>query len=210
MKVRENTKDRILNASRLIFNEKGYAAASLKEIASLAGISQGNLSYHFPTKSDLALGIALEVRELRQQRRTLFRPGPIADDYVNHLLFAMTITWENRFLLRDRVHFEEKVGTAEAHLAADKEDLKRLHLRIESDGLFRKGAIENMTIFSNSIWVMSRYWIDYLREFEGFKNIDWKDQQRGVDHHFALLLPCLTTEGKELFRDALKRADEQY
>ena len=74
-------------------------------IAAAVGISQGNLTYHFPAKSDLALRIASDARESMRARRASKRPGKIPDDYVDHLLFAMGITWANRFLLRDRAHF---------------------------------------------------------------------------------------------------------
>ena len=206
MNTRSKTPDRILEASRRLFNEKGYMATSLSEIAAAVGISQGNLSYHFPAKSDLALRIALDVRERRNDRRSNFQPGPIAEDYVDHLLFAMNMTWANRFLLRDRVHFEEKVGPAETHLMADYEDLHSLHRRIEAEGMLRQSAVDDLAVLSRSIWVMSRYWIDYLREVEGLKDIRWNDQERGIEHHFALLLPCLTAAARRDFRAALMQA----
>ena len=110
MGSRTNTPERILEASRKLFNEKGYVATSLSEIAASIGISQGNLTYHFPSKSDLALEIVQALRQQMNERRDRVQPGPVADDYVDHLLFAMSLIWNNRFLLRDRVHFADKVG----------------------------------------------------------------------------------------------------
>ena len=54
MTKRSATASRILEASRKLFNAKGYTATSVTEIAASLGISQGNLTYHFPTKQALA------------------------------------------------------------------------------------------------------------------------------------------------------------
>lgn len=206
MSSRTKTPDRILEASRRLFNQKGYAATSLSEIAASVGISQGNLTYHFPSKGDLALSIVEDARARIQARRAKLKPGPIEDDYVDHLLFAMNITWANRFLLRDRIHFEEKVGAAEAQMIADFEELHDLMKRIEAEGMFRTGAVDDLLVLTRSIWVMSRYWMDYLRELEGLEDIRWADQERGIEHHFAILLPCLREPARRAFRQALDRA----
>jgi len=48
-----NTKDRILESSRIHFNQHGYGASSLYQIAQHMKISRGNLTYHFKDKESL-------------------------------------------------------------------------------------------------------------------------------------------------------------
>ncbi|MEZ5891601.1 MAG: TetR/AcrR family transcriptional regulator [Parvularculaceae bacterium] len=48
-----NTVGRILRASREIFTRDGHAGLSLRKVADEAGIAVGNLTYHFPTKTEL-------------------------------------------------------------------------------------------------------------------------------------------------------------
>ena len=206
MSSRTRTPELILEASRKLFNQQGYAATSLSEIAAAVGISQGNLTYHFPSKSDLAVRIIQDVRGHVQTRRARRVIGEIPDDYVDHLVFGMRITWANRFLLRDRMHFKDKVGSSEAYMMADFEDLHGLLKRVDAEGMFRAGAVDDLEVLARSIWVMSRYWMDYLRELEGLEDICWADQERGIEHHFAILLPCLKESAKRAFREALKRA----
>ena len=206
MGSRTNTPDRILAASRQLFNEKGYAATSLSEIAAQVGISQGNLTYHFPSKSDLALGIVQGLRLRLNERRDSVQPGRVADDYVAHLLFAMSLIWNNRFLLRDRIHFADKVGSIDSQSIADYEELYALMLRIQAGDMFRANTVDDLSVLTRSIWVMSRYWMDHLSEFEGLVDITWADQVRGIEHHFALLLPCLKQSARREFRVALDRA----
>ena len=59
---------------------------------------------------------------------------------------------------------------------------------------------------ARSLWIVSRYWMDHLHESEGLAHIRWEDQERGIEHHFAVLLPCLTASARRAFEAALRRA----
>jgi TetR/AcrR family transcriptional regulator len=48
-----DTRDRIIGAAVEVFTEKGFLAASTREIAKRAGTNQGLITYHFGTKDDL-------------------------------------------------------------------------------------------------------------------------------------------------------------
>ncbi|MEZ5986937.1 MAG: TetR family transcriptional regulator [Hyphomonas sp.] len=208
MSAGRSTPDRIADAGRRLFNARGYAATSLNEIAAEVGISQGNLTYHFPTKRDLVLRIEADARKLTRERREGLRPGNITDDYVEHLLFAMNLTWNHRFLFRDRTQFASgiDVRNSDSELTADFDELHTLLKRIDSAGMFRRDAVTDLLVLTRAIWIVSRYWMDYLSEFEGREEITWNDQERGIEHHYAVLLPCLTADAKRDFRAALARA----
>ena len=47
------TQEEILTQALALFNEKGVGEVSIREIARAAGISHGNLRYHFPEKGEL-------------------------------------------------------------------------------------------------------------------------------------------------------------
>ncbi|URN93657.1 MAG: TetR/AcrR family transcriptional regulator [Candidatus Pristimantibacillus lignocellulolyticus] len=49
------TKKRILDASKELFTKKGYAATSIEEISDITGFSKGNIYYHFKSKEGLFL-----------------------------------------------------------------------------------------------------------------------------------------------------------
>ncbi len=208
MTERAATADRILDASRRLFNDKGYAATSLSEIAAAVGISQGNLTYHFPTKRDLVKRLEAETRGRLQERRAGLRPGAVAEDYVEHLLFAMNLSWDCRFLLRDRAQYAEDPGGSHADpdMAADFEELFGLLVRMEREGLFRRDLEVELEVLCRSLWIVSRYWMDHLRDWEGLERIRWEDQERGIQHHFAVLLPCLTAQARRAFEAALQSA----
>lgn len=204
-----STADRILEAGRKLFNFKGYGETSLSEIAADVGISQGNLTYHFPTKRQLAIRIQQAAQSRAAARREAFVPGPVAEDYIEHLLFAMDITWHHRFLPRDRAQFmgDTKENDPSAALIADFEELHALILRADAEGMFRKDPSRDLLVLTRSLWIVSRYWMDYLGEMEGLEEISWRDQERGIQHHFAILLPCLTEEAGRAFQLALENAE---
>ena len=77
----------ILDAARRRFNERGYAASTLTEIASDVGISQGNLTYHFPTKRDLVTRMQEGVAELIAEHRARRSGNAVEDQYLARLGF---------------------------------------------------------------------------------------------------------------------------
>lgn len=207
-KKRSATASSILERGRDLFNRKGYTATSVTEIADSLGISQGNLTYHFPTKRDLAMAIEEEVFQTMKDRRTSFVQGSIAEDYIEHLLFGMKLTWQYRFVMRDRMHYAGSLpGSREgSELRADFRELLNLLRRIEREGLFLSEPPLDIDVLARSLWIVSRYWIDHLEELDGLEEVRWADQKRGIEHHFAVLLPRLRTVARRNFETALQAA----
>lgn len=202
---KQTTAERILEAGRELFNVRGFAATSLNDIAKVVGISKGNLSYHFPTKMALAEKLRDDTRLAASERRANLVPGDVAQDYVDHLLFAMDLTWNSRFLLRDSAEFSDDFRGEDTELMADFDELYHLLQRIKQAEMFRAGEAEDLKTLCRSIWIVSRYWMDYLREVEGKKEITWAEQSEGIKHHFAVLLPCLKQKARQKFEIALEQ-----
>jgi AcrR family transcriptional regulator len=70
------TRDKVLEAAAQVFLEHGYAGASMEQVRQSAGVSNGSLYHHFPTKAQLA--DALYVDLLHDFHAALL--APIADD----------------------------------------------------------------------------------------------------------------------------------
>ena len=49
------TRDKLLEASLILFNERGFSAVTTASIAQQAGVLEGSLWYHFRTKKDILL-----------------------------------------------------------------------------------------------------------------------------------------------------------
>ena len=71
-----STRDKLLQAAQRIFLEHGYADAAMDQVRQAAGVSNGSLYHHFPTKAQLA--DALYVDTLHDFHAALL--APIARD----------------------------------------------------------------------------------------------------------------------------------
>ncbi|MEM7093144.1 MAG: TetR/AcrR family transcriptional regulator [Actinomycetota bacterium] len=203
-----STSERIADAALRRFNRNGYASTTLAEVAADIGISPGNLTYHFPTKLDLALRLSERAYADMEAGRAGAVAGDLADDYVHQLRFAMEMTWKYRFLMRDRGIFEavDAVVPPSPILVAALEERRLLVERIDAEGLFRTDLEIDLDLLARSLWILSRHWMDYLREMEQRTDVGWPDIERGIAHHFTLLLPSLTAAGRRRFTEALERA----
>jgi AcrR family transcriptional regulator len=73
----EHVRTRLLNAAVRVFDRKGYAAASVREVAEMAGVTKPALYYHFGSKEGLLLAILEQAkREVdAAMARAVARPG---------------------------------------------------------------------------------------------------------------------------------------
>jgi AcrR family transcriptional regulator len=80
----EHVRTRLLNAAVRVFDRKGYAAASVREVAEMAGVTKPAVYYHFGSKEGLLLAILHQAE--RQLTRTLeqaaLRPGSARERIV--------------------------------------------------------------------------------------------------------------------------------
>jgi AcrR family transcriptional regulator len=202
------TRQRILDAALELFNRNGYASTSQAEIAAAAGIRQGNLTYHFPTKIELVAALRDEGRVMLAHREVQGTTNDVCADYVHHVTSSMELVWRYRFLLRDRAQFGDVdfPRGAPPELAADLARLEQLIERFRADGLLRRNLDVDLTVLARSLWIVSRYWLDHLDEFEQVDEIEWAHHARGIEHHRAILDPCLTADGRRRLDAAFERA----
>lgn len=84
---REATIARILDATVAALGEVGYAATTIAEVCSRSGVSSGGVFRHFPTRMDLMVAAADEVRkrQLEEFRTGLERLDGIDNGYESVL-----------------------------------------------------------------------------------------------------------------------------
>lgn len=82
---RPNTRTKLIEAAHILVRRKGYAATSVDEICSAAGVSKGAFFHHFPSKE--ALGVAAAA-QWTARAAPLFELPPYTklDDPLQRLL----------------------------------------------------------------------------------------------------------------------------
>jgi AcrR family transcriptional regulator len=81
------TRQRILDMARAMFNERGLHRVGVRDIAREAGMSPGNLAYHFPTKDSLVSALMAEIYD--RNRRAVF--GRLPDDFSVVILYRSAV-----------------------------------------------------------------------------------------------------------------------
>ncbi|MFC1836483.1 TetR/AcrR family transcriptional regulator [Thermodesulfobacteriota bacterium] len=59
----DETKKRIIRASRRLFRRQGFSATSMDDICRESGVKRGNLYFHFKGKEELALAVINDYAE---------------------------------------------------------------------------------------------------------------------------------------------------
>lgn len=117
-----STRDRVLDAAAAVFLEHGYARASMEQVRQAAGVSNGSLYHHFPTKAELA--DALYVQTLHDFHGALLaavKGGVDAESGVKGVVRAY-VSWvvkhPDRAALLHKLKREGDVTDASAGISA--------------------------------------------------------------------------------------------
>ena len=101
MKV-SKTKERILQTSLMLFNERGERAVTTNHIAAELGISPGNLYYHFRNKQEIIKELFLQYQ--KDTLDLLMVPEGRAltsNDKIHYFQVLSKQLWSYRFLHRE-------------------------------------------------------------------------------------------------------------
>jgi AcrR family transcriptional regulator len=100
-----STKERIAEAALQLFNEQGMANVSLRTIASAAGMSVGNLTYHYPNKDAVVKDLLDRlIADLNALIAGTQQPAVNLHLLWQALLATYQIQHRYQFILLDLVH----------------------------------------------------------------------------------------------------------
>ena len=194
------TRDKLLEASLILFNERGFGAVTTASIAQKAGVLEGSLWYHFRTKKDILLAHIALLQQVFEGTN-LDADSSDADTIIAGIFASYDVIWDFRYILRDDFG---------AVLDADEPALQTTRLINDFLDTWTEGRIQHaqdhgilhieadrMEDISEIILVIGRYWLD----FSGKKYPDADSaalRLKGLRHIFTVLGPYLTDEAKGL------------
>lgn len=198
------TRARILDAARDLFNEQGTAAVSTNHIAAAAGLSPGNLYYHFTDKQEIIRELHARYAAAHDNR---WQPGPQGtaslETLRRNLIDGAALAFRYRFLHREIL----------ALLRADpllRDAYREVYQRrldewtdfaehLVAQGLVRSphppGTLRHL---ATAVWLVAENWLAFL-DLLGDPQ-DPAQVAEGSDLVLAVLDPYLTARGRRQWR----------
>ena len=190
------TRSRILDAALALFNEHGTAAVSANQVAAAAGLSSGNLYYHFADKQEIIRELHGRFAEAHEER---WRAAPDRPTDVGALRRAVVegadLAWQFRFFEREIL----ALLRGDEQLRAEYRAVYRRRLgqwqdfaaRLVDAGLVRPPRPPaTLTHLTTAVWLIAENWLafhDLLGE---------ADDPGGADLVLVALDPYLTARGR--------------
>ncbi|MFB8030350.1 TetR family transcriptional regulator [Streptomyces sp. NPDC056465] len=73
----ERTRQALIAAAAVEFDRQGYAGTSLSAVHRACGMTMGALSFHFPTKAELARAVFHEAEDITREALARISPCPV-------------------------------------------------------------------------------------------------------------------------------------
>ena len=182
----ERTRTRILEAAADVLARRGYAAATLTEIASVAKMQAGSLYYHFDSKDAIVEEVmAVGLEHARDAIRTALKA--IGEDASGHdrlmaavVAYIAAITLDSDFTKANIRCFEESPETTRENLAVPLREFANGWVRLvesgQLDGSLRKDVEAR---------VVARMTISAMNSVVGWWRVDGEFHIEQVAHMFA-------------------------
>jgi len=202
-KIKINTKTKIKNSAVHLFNTQETLSVTTNHIAKEAGISPGNLYYHYKNKeeivTDLYLDLSKRFEEINSFENILLSSNPIKvlDDTFE---LMGEIFYEYRFLLRDSMVLIALYPSFKENFVRNQE--KRIK-QIESllQFLLKENIIQyeeniNLERRAKMHWFITAYWQSFA---SSTGNVSRESIKEAKEIFFEFLIyPFLTQKGKEM------------
>ena len=190
-----STRDNILDAALTLFNNEGTAAVSTNHIAEQAGISPGNLYYHFRNKEEV-------IRELFERLFAATDAGfnlpadktPTLDDLQQYVRVNYKILWGYRFIYRELAALLRSDAELRKNFLAYRkrgfEGFNQLFDAFVLAGVLKAPANpEVRENLAETIWLITEFWLNSLEI--GGKPVNESQMERGVKLMMQVLEPYI-------------------
>jgi AcrR family transcriptional regulator len=203
------TKEKILESAIHLFNAKGLINVRLQHIADDAGISVGNLAYHYHSKKAIVIAIDGELEHTIQPIMTIDDRVPYMIDLDNQLSDYYFLIKKFAFYFLDllemerayprlhqkrKIYIDQMIGNTH----------KWITINIEQD-IIKPELHENQYLYTaHAVWIILTFWLTQQKirgldqEDEiGFKQVVWNQflplfTERGQLEYEAIILPQFT------------------
>lgn len=198
------TKEKILLKSLELFNEEGLKEVTLRQIANSLGMSQGNLNYHFKTKSAIVSELYYKlVSAMDHEMNQLSGEKPILSFLYESALISMNTLYDYRFITRDLYLVLSGDPDLKAHYLQLQLIRKQQYLyvfeQLTKEGLMRGQELEGeFDRLYERMNILGDNWINAADFFlkEGAPKVSYYHRVL-----FEMVYPYLTKSGKQQYQE---------
>jgi AcrR family transcriptional regulator len=190
-------RERIIEASLELFNERGTRSVTTNHIAAYLSISPGNLYYHFANKEEIIRALFPQVSDAVYSAILLPPEGEItAADVGRYHLSGIDSLWKFRFVLRDLNELVERDPLlAEAFREMQvwlRSQFQALFERLIEQGHMRRpDPPEDLGRIATNSFILWSSWIRFLTTSRDKLEIDPADVVDGALQSFLTFAPYL-------------------
>lgn len=161
------TRGLILETALALFNEKGASKVTTNEIASAAGISPGNLYYHFRNKEEIIQGLFPQIAAGIAAPMDYPKGQPIsanrmARDYVK----AIEVLWAYRFFFADMIGMARRDPELEGKIRELQDGtvaaLDQMHRDLIRQGAMQQLSEERIHFLSVNTFLIWFSWVSFM------------------------------------------------
>lgn len=175
----KGTAAEILRAARQLFYEKGYEAASTREISARVGISKAALYHHFKNKEEILFRICVEAADelVDNMRRAIARNvesgKPLKEQLTDILIEYLRTYLKNENFNKILFHDMEYLPEDKKRIILDKEKENVHQLRAFLVSLMDQGVIRrvNPTVMTFSL-ISSLHWLYFWFKPQGALSLE--------------------------------------
>lgn len=204
----KDTKQKILDAARKLFNQFGYPQVTIRMIASELSISSGHLNYHFRKREDILESLYFEMVEAFDRRiadlaQTEFSFAQIKQDILSSMrqMVHYQFIWTDLYrLMQENEKIYQHFSRAHQNRI---EGYLFLFLRLHEMGLMRAAQLEQeFEMLASRLVNFGNTWI-YASALYRKENTE-AFILRQCTEMLMILYPYLSEAGKRGLLDVLK------
>jgi len=189
------TRERILDVSLAMFNERGEPNVTTNHIADELEISPGNLYYHFRNKDDIVEHLFARYED--RIDKVLVVPDerlPTLEDIWLQLHAAFDVMWEYRFIYRDLVDLTQRNRKLRMHFTRILKRATESAIQI-LQGLVRaevmRASRAEIEATSTNVMLIATFWLNFNTVRGGGVEKHPEDLTEGILQAMMLIAPFL-------------------
>ncbi|WP_428027064.1 TetR family transcriptional regulator [Arcobacter sp.] len=205
-KIKIDTKTKICESAKKLFNEQETLSITTNHIAKEAGISPGNLYYHFKNKEDIILyiyqNLSKEFESLNSFEAILLSKNPIQTMNENFEYYGKMF-YEYRFLLRDAMVLMALYPSfKEAFKKNQDKRINQIELLLQfliKENILKFSQKQNLKRRAKLHWFITSYW-QVFASSSGEVSKESIKEAKEIFFEF-MIYPFLSEKGEKMLKE---------